>query len=777
MAFTFESKARTLANIHGKMRAAKTLPVFCFYAKEYFSSTDSLIQKIKSYFDCRFIAVRSSAKNEDSCIKSNAGAFDSVLNVNLRDDGEIGRAIKSVIDSYDSGDGENEVFVQPMLRDVKLAGVAFSCDISTLAPYYVINYDESGKTNTVTSGAAESLKTYIQYKYSDRQCVNPDINNVIRAVLELELLFENRFIDVEFAVTQNADVYILQVRPVITAGKNPPYLDLTEGLFKVYKKIEKLGQPHPNLLGKKAIFGVMPDWNPAEIIGVKPKKLALSLYKELVTDNIWAYQRDNYGYRNLRSHPLLVSFLGVPFIDVRVDFNSFIPKKLDNETAEKLVEYYLQKLYTTPSYHDKVEFKIVHSCFYLDLPEKLAELKKSGFSPDEIDSIQTSLLDLTNNIIRQDGGGVYKTDLKKINMLMTRFNDVVNSGTAVIDKIYWIIEDCKRYGTLPFAGIARAAFIAVQFLKSFVSLGIITPLEYDAYMNSLNTIAKQMNKDLAELPKEDFLRIWGHIRPGTYDITSPRYDEAFDRYFNRRPEKPVYEPPFMFSKEQLARIDALLKQNGLSACAESLLAFIKDAVENREYSKFVFTKPLSYALTLISGFLRRFGITREDAAFLDIAVIKDMYSSLDYREVGAILHENILFNKRLYEHTKIIRLPSLILNPEDIYGFYVEEEEPNFITLAGVKADVTLERDIAEKPLAGKIVFIKSADPGYDFLFTKDIGGLVTQFGGANSHMAIRCAELGLPAVIGAGEKLFSQWSLANMLEINCAEKQVRIIS
>jgi hypothetical protein len=77
----------------------------------------------------------------------------------------------------------------------------------------------------------------------------------------------------------------------------------------------------------------MPDWNPAKIIGVKPKKLALSLYKELVTDNVWAYQRDNYGYKNLRSHPLLVSFLGVPFIDVRVDFNSFIPKNLENRTA------------------------------------------------------------------------------------------------------------------------------------------------------------------------------------------------------------------------------------------------------------------------------------------------------------------------------------------------------------------------------------------------------------------------------------------------------------
>jgi phosphoenolpyruvate-protein kinase (PTS system EI component) len=84
---------------------------------------------------------------------------------------------------------------------------------------------------------------------------------------------------------------------------------------------------------------------------------------------------------------------------------------------------------------------------------------------------------------------------------------------------------------------------------------------------------------------------------------------------------------------------------------------------------------------------------------------------------------------------------------------------------------------MADRSLEKKIVFIKSADPGYDFLFTKNIGGLVTQFGGANSHMAIRCAELRLPAVIGAGEKYFSLWSAANVLEIDCANKQVRIIS
>ena len=99
----------------------------------------------------------------------------------------------------------------------------------------------------------------------------------------------------------------------------------------------------------------MPDWNPAEVIGARPRPLALSLYKELITDGVWAYQRSNYGYRNLRSFPLLLSFLGLPYIDVRVSFNSFIPSKLDSELANKLVNYYIEKLKKNKKMHDKVE--------------------------------------------------------------------------------------------------------------------------------------------------------------------------------------------------------------------------------------------------------------------------------------------------------------------------------------------------------------------------------------------------------------------------------------
>ena len=40
-----------------------------------------------------------------------------------------------------------------------------------------------------------------------------------------------------------------------------------------------------NLLkGKYTLFSTMTDWNPAEIIGLKPNPLSYSIYKELITD-------------------------------------------------------------------------------------------------------------------------------------------------------------------------------------------------------------------------------------------------------------------------------------------------------------------------------------------------------------------------------------------------------------------------------------------------------------------------------------------------------------
>ena len=52
------------------------------------------------------------------------------------------------------------------------------------------------------------------------------------------------------------------------------------------------------------------------------------------------------------------------------------------------------------------------------------------------------------------------------------------------------------------------------------------------------------------------------------------------------------------------------------------------------------------------------------------------------------------------------------------------------------------KRRLFQINLKNKIILIENADPGYDWIFSHKIIGLVTKYGGANSHMTIRCSEL-----------------------------------
>jgi phosphoenolpyruvate-protein kinase (PTS system EI component) len=71
---------------------------------------------------------------------------------------------------------------------------------------------------------------------------------------------------------------------------------------------------------------------------------------------------------------------------------------------------------------------------------------------------------------------------------------------------------------------------------------------------------------------------------------------------------------------------------------------------------------------------------------------------------------------------------------------------------------------------------IPMADPGYDWLFGQNIAGLITMYGGANSHMAIRAAEFALPAAIGVGEKIYNGLVDARMLELSPRNKTIRAV-
>jgi phosphohistidine swiveling domain-containing protein len=117
-----------------------------------------------------------------------------------------------------------------------------------------------------------------------------------------------------------------------------------------------------------------------------------------------------------------------------------------------------------------------------------------------------------------------------------------------------------------------------------------------------------------------------------------------------------------------------------------------------------------------------------------------------------------------------IRLPQVLFDEAGVHVVPFQVSHPNFITHKKITAPcIRLLIDQAASSLTGKIVLIENADPGYDWIFAQQIGGLITKYGGANSHMAIRCAEFGIPAAIGCGEQRFEMFLSANQIQLDCA--------
>lgn len=777
MQLSFQTKARNLLVLQDRLKSAKVLPLILTSLKELEANEKGILEKIQKFFSgksaCKKLIIRSSSRNEDSVESSNAGAFLSIANVSVESQAILD-ALHQVGASMPKS--EDEILIQPMLQNITMCGVATSADKDTLAPYDCIEYDKSGSNSSITDGSAKGV-SFFRHKESELPS-DSALKSIILMLRELESLFDYEFLDVEFAIDDKGDLYCLQVRPLVTKSKLNLYKSLPlEVLKRLQKRIVSLQKQTPDIYGKRAIFGVMPDWNPAEILGLKPKRLALSLYKEIITDNIWAYQRDNYGYLNLRSHPLIHSFLGIPYVDVRLSFNSFIPKDLDKTIASKLVDYYLDTLVSNPQFHDKIEFDIVFSCYDLNIPNKLQKLLSNGFNANEIKRLEFALLELTNSIINPKKG-LYLKDLKKIHKLEKIYQDLEDSDLSDLDKVYWLLESCKRYGTLPFAGIARAGFVAMSLLNSLVEIGFFTNQEKQAFLNSLNTVSKRLSAKVANLSaetKEAFLAEFGHLRPSTYNLLSPRYDESFESYFDldSRQKVDLGDSTFVLDSKKLESLEALLNEHGLKIGAQEFLEFLKKAIEGREYAKFEFTKLLSRALVLVGEIGEYYGIPKDEMVYLDIQNILSLYTSLYSKNPKERFLEEIKRHKEEYTLTLALKLPMLLTEKEQILSFFSAEIVPNFITQKSVNA---LSATISETELEGKIVLIKSADPGFDYLFAKGIAGLITCYGGANSHMAIRASELGLPAAIGVGEENFEKYLRSKRIKLDCESGQIIVL-
>ena len=773
------SKADIIKILLQKKLKFKIPKTYSFTTKDWYTNQKLIKKRIEKNFKNETIIARSSALDEDGDLESAAGKYLSIQNLETKKMKNLTNSINKVIKSYKIKKKEslnNQIIIQEQIKNVSMSGVLFTFDLDNGAPYYSINYDDkSGKTDTVTSGlnSYSNRRMYVHrsglsYLRSER------FKSLLQATVDLEKKLNKKHLDIEFAVDKKLVPYLFQVRN-ITSKKN--WKKNNEDLFKANllnskKNIKKILKKQPGTYGDTAVLGQMPDWNPVEMIGLHPSPLSFSLYKNLITERSWCDARSLMGYYSPKNKSLMCSIAGKPYIDSRLSFNSFLPKNIKNNIAKKIINFWLDRLRNNPELYDKIEFDIAITCFSFDKENKYRNNFPKNLQKKDFSEFFNLHKFLTINVISKKTPASIKNMMKIVKEL-NFFNSKHENKEISLDSIQKLLKICREKGVIPFAVCARHAFIAKTMMNSLVTKKIINKVTLEKFLKSVKTVATDLLADMnkvfyKKLTRKQFMIKYGHLRPNTYDITSKRYDEYKNFKFTK--QNKILDDKFQFSKTIHKKINDLLKKNQIySINSKDLIDYFEQSIIAREYSKFIFTKTVSNILQKIILFGKKFKINRDDLAYIDVNKLQNTKNDI---------LKTIKKNKNQYNLDRNIKLPEVIYDLSAVNVVPYQVNRPNFISNKKITSYfVFLKKQIKNSNLKNFIALIENADPGYDWIFSRGVSGLATKYGGINSHMSIRCAELNIPAAIGCGEKKFEELKRSKMIEIDCLSHTINIVN
>lgn len=780
------TKADTLFALKNLIHESTIEEMYILYVRDYQMDKLEVCHEIMNQFKGRRIVVRSSSSAEDSFQRSNAGHYKSILDVDSSSEEEIIEAVDAVITSYRKDIqnlSDEQVLIQCQALHVVCSGVVFTRDIQSNKPYYLINYDETGSTDSVTGGTAGRMMKVV--RNVDEGTLKTPWRELLRAVRELEHIMDGLALDIEFAINKDHQVILFQMRPLVASYKQGNVYD-DNAFFKLLENAADMYEHHKNVItGEPMMMSDMAFWNPSEIIGNNSRPLDYSLYRAIITHRAWNQGIAGIGFRKL-SEDLMHRIGNKPYICLEYAFYSLIPQKVPEKLARRLVRYYQNALRHNLTAHDKIEFEIVFSSYDFGTEQRTKRLVEYGFTEEDRRNLVENLKEVTEDavlnyekILEED-----MESLRKLEKIRGREEDLLHHDKATLHQIMQAVQSLRaglqHYGTPQFARQARMAFMARAFLRSLTENGPegqkknggqtwFCQEDTDAFMQSISTVSTEFEKDfrafsLDEISRAEFNRKYGHLRVGTYDIRTERYDQM---NFRPGPSRSQRKPVPREDALNLDRLTQVIEEAGLHVTAKQLLHFIRHAIEEREYFKFEFTKSLSLILELLVRAGAMMEIARNDLSWLEIEdFVLPQYLTAD--GLKDQLEEKIAKRHRRYQEFRELYLPEVILNRRSLDVVEVYEARPNFITTKRVEGEVVLLDEEPDADIHDKIVVVPKADPGYEWVFTKGIKAFITRFGGAASHMAIRCAEFEIPAAIGCGEKIYHYVSSLSYLSLDC---------
>ncbi|MEH6478321.1 MAG: hypothetical protein V7727_21700, partial [Sneathiella sp.] len=183
------------------------------------------------------------------------------------------------------------------------------------------------------------------------------------------------------------------------------------------------------------------------------------------------------------------------------------------------------------------------------------------------------------------------------------------------------------------------------------------------FLQSFDTVAGEFEASKishreGKLTLAQLVDVYGHLRPGTYELAAQAYWEDPAKYIVLSQECPAATGErFEFDEAEKAGFTLFLNQLGSTISAEQLVEYIISATKTREFLKFEFSRNLSKALDLCVSYGSKVGIPRADLSYIE-------YIDLEQIKLNAVslpeLKKRIEDRKQNHSITRLIELPGLI---------------------------------------------------------------------------------------------------------------------
>jgi len=675
------------------------------------------------------LAVRSSATGEDSKEHSFAGQNSTFLYVDNSED--LFKAIENCFNSIkkeasksyrkhflgSSKDIPMNVVIQEMV-DPSYSGVYFSKDPRGKYASWMLEYID-GIGEDLVSGKRTPL--ILSEENSQSQHITKEqVDKLLESARLVEEKYQDDF-DMEWAISKDGEVFILQARPITAKGSISSMKALAA------KELARLKELH----SKETVWDgqTFAEWTGA------PSSFTRELWAKAFTHN-GAFDKalKKLGYLGFSGpETLLDSVFGKAYINLsKLGELYFGPIPFDIEPL--------------PRPHLKFNFLKITAKVILSTPLTLFRMLKVSLTVNTsrrkyIQKAEKALIDISTKMKRPNDPLVYQSwsdDL--LDERIKKECHVFTSHTLVWPFVLISLTETTIQTLISLLKSISSEKEANQTIKRWTGQGI----ETETWQMG------QYFKKACARPelRPMFLERYGHRGPGELDLISKRWLELGEDSFYD-----LEEADYLKGKNKHDFLDVEAEINSMKTFKKSIILdewrLLKSLLELREKWKMALLKPFSHLRFLLLEKARRLFLEEPQDIFW-----------LNQQEVMTFNQESLTLIQKRKEKAKLFNYFnfSLVTSLDEIEEVLNGESTPSQdLTGEGLSPGVVKGTVVVvhnpenmksiEWP-ENPILVAQSTDPGWTPLFVKS-KGIIVERGGVLSHCAIVAREMGIPAVSG----------------------------